>query len=375
MTVRNRNYDPAILHPANVPAGYTALLPGTRVRESDICRIIGTDDWRPAGELADRPSPRSGIAFARLVCPEGYFFLSARDLLVNNDIFRKDHTSQWSPVPAECLNVTATKAARKLGVGDDGFARASLAEVLRSLPLPPHHRPLIPGDILRRGDLQVSEQVCSWSAIPPAFLGEAVKAASRRTLNRRYCRPMTVAAQTWHVDAKAGHDDRRSAGDEQSPFQTLEFAIDCIIARNSGVPSPLVGTIVDRTGNLLHAFDVSEPSSTGEGTYRIGTHDGPLHTSAIRVVLEAIAALPQGWALLGSEDTPLIGDVWYAAKRDGTFGWQAVPYNTAGWQEVVRPQLKARRKALSAAHKQKLEELACAANQLQQAIAGLLPLD
>lgn len=145
-----------------------------------------------------------------------------------------------------------TSAAASSPPGVDGVP-------LQRRDIPPRHRPLFPGESLRRGDKWINDEQTQWNNIAEERRGEVIAASTEENGYLRYCRPTHPLARNWYVDPREGRgDDERATGSATEPFASLEGARRRIEAAASSEFRAPHGVIYDVRGTALFAYDLGE---------------------------------------------------------------------------------------------------------------------
>lgn len=231
------------------PEPYALLMPDADIQPLDIV-------WHPTFGWTSVIAPyadKQQQPHARALPPEGYeiFVPALEDAVSREWLFLDGPGFDW---------VSAGKRNADRAVDfSQVWARPKKAAPVSSV-VPPRHRPLFHGEVLRRGDKGLSAQ--GWMEIPAQFLGEKTPASGPAV----FCRPTVPDPQNWFVDLlePGTGSDIKGAGTREAPFKTLVGACATVEAAYASVGRSPFGIVWDVRGVPLFAYDLPEPGLTEE---------------------------------------------------------------------------------------------------------------
>lgn len=258
--------DPNILAvPPHDP--YTLIPPLLPIREGDIKRIVGEGmHWVPVEEHEiGHKVPTCGVAYARATPPDGYVLAAMSDRTCVSDLVWFDALQDWRPI-----SENLTLADQDVSWVTDSSRHNQLvfvAHVDKSRPsqqtvgLPPRHRPIYPGEKLRRGDKLIYDSLMHWTPVKEAAFRNAVDSPSALNGNARFCRPIGDHFQSWYIDEQKGLLE--GLGGFSDPWPSLEIAQERIEAASQLTQTPPHGTIWTIDGVPVMIYDLLEPQNRG----------------------------------------------------------------------------------------------------------------
>lgn len=248
------------------PPGYTLLMPGSPLKPGDVVfpkMGDSTSDWRVVTESVLRNVPNyESYAFARVLAPEGFQSVEGEGLVKSDWIWQLAYPfgGAWARVEAGWVDKRIVGGA----TSGNGHTWLFCRPVVERVSNPGLTRPIMYGETLRRGDELFIEKMQRWLAVEQINLpeegtpiGKTWSVHFTTVEESKARRPVGQSFQTWYFDPAS--PDPKGIGTHESPFFSLEKAMETVTKLHARAKKPVHGVVADLGGKIHHAWDLPEP--------------------------------------------------------------------------------------------------------------------